>query len=54
MLERLYAKWPLTYDKQFKHYRNTLTSVIRAAKNDYYKSKLKANAGNTKKNMEYC
>ena len=53
-LERLYAKWPLTYDKQFKHYRNTLTSVIRAAKNDYYKSKLKANAGNTKKNMEYC
>ena len=35
--------------KEFKQYRNTLTSVIRSAKNEYFKSKLQASAGNSKK-----
>ena len=39
-LQKLYAKWPLTYGTQFKRYRNTLTATIKAAKDNYYKSKL--------------
>lgn len=51
-LQKLYAKWPLTYGKTFKQYRNTLTSLIRSAKENYYKSKLKENTGNTKKTWD--
>lgn len=39
-LQKLSAKWPLTYEKSFKQFRNTLTAVIRAGKNDYYKTTL--------------
>lgn len=48
-LQALYAKWPLTYERTFKNYRNTLTSSIRAAKNAYYKSLLHQHAGNANK-----
>lgn len=48
----MYAKWPLTYGIYFKKYRNTLTATLRAAKENYYKSKLKENAGNSKKTWE--
>ena len=48
-LQKLYAKWPLTYERQFKKYRNMLTSLIRKAKNDYLINTLKEGAGNSKK-----
>ena len=47
-LQKLYAKWPLTYEKAFKRYRNMLTSVIRTAKENHYKSTLKENSSNAK------
>lgn len=31
-LQKLYAKWPVTYDAQFKSYSSKLTKVIRAVK----------------------
>ena len=48
-LQQLYAKWPLTYEAQFKSYRNKLTTVIRAAKQNYYQNKLNKDADNSKK-----
>lgn len=51
-LQRLYSKWPLTYENTFKRYRNKLTSVIRAAKADYYKTTLNINKGNSRKFWE--
>lgn len=39
-LQKLYARWSLTYDTIFRNYRNTLTTVIPTAKENYYKSKL--------------
>ena len=51
-LQKLYAKWPITYGKIFKDYRNTLTSTIRAAKENYIKSKLQNNTGNLKKTWD--
>ena len=48
-LQKLYAKWPITYEKQFKRYRNTLTSLIRTAKSNHIKSKIKEISGNKKK-----
>lgn len=48
-LQKLYAKWPLTYETQFKKYRNMLTKIVRTAKEDYLKSKLKQESGNVKK-----
>ena len=48
-LQRLYAKWPLTYGKIFKQYRNTLTSVIREAKINYNKSRITESIGDSKK-----
>ena len=44
-LQKLSAKWPLTYLKLYKEYRNRLTNIIRAAKQNYHKSSLKDNAG---------
>lgn len=51
-LQKLYAKWPLTYGKIFKEYRNSLTSVIRSAKENYYKLKLENSSGNAKKTWD--
>ena len=48
-LQKLYAKWPMTYEAQFKSYRNKLTEVIRAAKHNYYLDKLNKEAGDSKK-----
>lgn len=39
-LQKLYAKWPLTYETIFKKYRNMLTKIIRVAKENDLKSKL--------------
>ena len=39
-------KWPQTFKDTYKQYRNKLTSVLRAAKNNYYKKQLKVNQGN--------
>lgn len=47
-LQKLYAKWPLTYSNIFKNYRNTLTAVIRKAKENYFKEKLNNNVNNMK------
>ena len=48
-LQKLFAKWPLTYETQFKRYRNMLTSIIRTARDNYVKSKLHQESGNAKK-----
>lgn len=48
-LQQLYAKWPLTYETQFKSFRNKLTAVIRAAKQNYYLSKLNTENNDSKK-----
>lgn len=51
-LQRLYAKWPITYEQQFKKYRNSLTSVIKAAKKNYMNSRLNENTSNPRKMWE--
>ena len=38
-LQRLCARWPITYEKEFKQYRNMLTKIIRTAKENHYKDK---------------
>ena len=48
-LERLAKKWPLTYREVYRKYRNRLTSVLRTAKNNYYKNKFNDNQGNPKR-----
>ena len=48
-LERLAKKWPLTYSETYKRYRNKLTSVLRTAKNNYYKNHLRDNQCNPKR-----
>ena len=50
-LQKLFAKWPLTHEVTFKQYRNRLTSLIRKAKENYYKSKLEQ-ANDSKKKWE--
>lgn len=45
-LERLARKWPSVYLQTYKNYRNNLTAILRAAKNNYYKTQLKACQGN--------
>lgn len=47
-LERLSHKWPLTFKEKYKQYRNKLTTVLREAKNNYYKQQLKDNQGDPK------
>lgn len=51
-LQKLYAKWPRTA-KISKQYGNMLTSVIRAAKENYCKSKLQGNTGSAKKTVYF-
>lgn len=51
-LQKLFAKWPLTYGEQFKRYRNTLTTIIRQAKQNYYKTKLSECSGNNEKTWQ--
>lgn len=47
-LLRLAKKWPNIYGNEYKRYRNSLTSLLRSAKNTYYKNKLCMNKGNAK------
>ena len=47
-LQKLNAKWPITYGAIFRKYRNTLTSIIRAAKINHVKSKIKNAEGDSK------
>ena len=47
-LARLANKWPMTYKEIYKRYRNNLTKVLRASKNQYYKNMLQDNQGNPK------
>ena len=47
-LSRLASKWPMTYKTKYKAYRNILTTLLRKAKNNYYKNKLKSSQGNPK------
>lgn len=47
-LERLASKWPITFKEIYRQYRNKLTSLLRAAKNKYYKDQLQTNQGNAK------
>lgn len=51
-LQKLYAKWPISYSNAFKNYRNSLTLIIRKAKQTYYQKRLEDNAGNSKKTWE--
>ena len=48
-LQKLYAKWPLTYDKIFKSYRNKVNTIIKAAKENYYKTKITSNSSDPRK-----
>ena len=45
-LQRLYAKWPITYEREFKFIRNNVNKKIREAKSQYYKRFIRANANN--------
>lgn len=47
-LERLSVKWPLSFREKYKIYRNKLTSVLRVAKNNYFKESLRNTQGNAK------
>ena len=47
-LQRLAAKWPLTYRNQYKYLRNQVTKQISIAKFEYYKDKLSRCAGYSK------
>ena len=49
-LQKLSAKWPLTYEKEFKRYRNMLTSIIKIAIVNM--STLKDNARNPSKTWQ--
>lgn len=51
-LQKLSAKWPLTYEREFKRYRNLLTALIKTARNNYYKSTLNENTGNPAKTWQ--
>ena len=42
------AKYPLTYTKLYKHFRNKVTDTLRKNKSNYYKTKLTDSSGNTK------
>lgn len=44
--------WPITYGETFKRYRNTLTSIIRTAKQNYLKTNIIESKGNKKKTWE--
>ena len=47
-LQRLATKWPLTYREIYRKYRNKLNSLLKLAKNKYYKNQLKSNQGKPK------
>lgn len=47
-LERLSVKWPMSYRGKYRLYRNKLTTLLRVAKNKYYKDSLALNQGNAK------
>lgn len=47
-LERLAHLWPLTYRTHFNKYRNMLTSLLRTAKNNYYKNLLNTTQGDAR------
>lgn len=47
-LEKLAAKWPLTYKTRYKIYRNKLVSLLRSAKNKYYQDELRELQGDAK------
>lgn len=51
-MQKLFAKWSLTYGNQFRQYRCTLTSIIRAAKENLYKNKLRDTEGDARKSWE--
>ena len=45
-LQKLYNKWPLTYESEYKRMRNSLNSKIREHKHKYYKEQLNRSKGN--------
>ena len=47
-LMKLSSKWPLTYKERYKQYRNNLTKILRVAKHNYYKTRIKDTQGNSK------
>ena len=46
-LQRKYNRKPLTYGESFKKCRNNLNSIIRSAKSNYFKSKIKDNTNSS-------
>ena len=48
-LQRLYFKWPITYERQYKDIRNLVNNKIRKSKQRYYRDKLNCSLGNSKK-----
>ena len=51
-LQRLAAKWPLTYNEKFKTLRNLVNSKLRIAKFQYYKNKLSGCVGDARGTWE--
>lgn len=51
-LQKIYAKWALTYESNYKKYRNHVTSLIRVAKEQNYENKLIELTGDTKKTWQ--
>ena len=51
-LARLAKKWPVSYRETYKRYRNNLTTLLRNAKNEYYKSQLRLHQGNAKESWK--
>ena len=52
-LQKLYARWPLTYEKTFKSFRNHVTSVIKLAKKNYHNSFFQDNARDPKRTWRF-
>ena len=47
-LQRLYVKWPITYEKRFKDIRNRVNKKVKEAKSRYYQSKIRHNKNSGK------
>ena len=47
-LQRKFAKWPITYNEQYKQARNNVTQILKTAKNNYFKNKLSSCSGDSR------
>ena len=47
-LQKLYNRKPITYGDRYRKMRNSLNSVIRKAKADYFRTKIRNNTNNSR------